>query len=184
MYNFDIIRKNFILGINMPLIIAIFIGVMFLGCGLGQIEEISQKSISQSKSKPVVGEESRDIDGSYSLKEGRYLYTINSSINKNLLSSDLVIEKLDSDDYGYYFTMRIEGLSSPMWEYGIFHKKGDKFFKRIIYSTNITKDSNITIDSKISDEHLATEITDEVKITQGVESIKIEMKSKDGKDKQ
>jgi hypothetical protein len=176
----------------MPLIIAIFIGVMFLGCGPGQIEEISQKSISQSKSQiqptmrrvqEVIGEEivGLDIDGNYTLKEGRYLYSANSSINKNLISSDLVIEKLDSDDYGYYFTMKIEGLSSPIWEYGIIHKDGEKYFKRIIYSTNITEESNISIDSNISNEHLKTEITDEIKITQKVNSIQIDMKSKDGK---
>jgi hypothetical protein len=163
----------------MPLIIAMFVGLVFLGCGLGQIDEISQKSIS--KSQVVTGERiALDIDGNYTLKEGRYLYSANSSISKNLLNSDLVIQKLDSDDYGYYFTMKIEGLSSPIWEYGIFHKRGNKFYKRIIYSTNITKDSNITIDSKISDEHLATEITDEVKIKWSGNSIKIDMKSRDG----
>jgi hypothetical protein len=158
----------------MPFIITLFIGLLLMGCGT-EVPSIAKKTMPQPKSvtKPK-------LEGRYTLKKGIYSYSANSAINKNITTSDLVIEKLDNDDYGYYFTMQVENLI-PTQEYGIFHKQGDKYFKRIIYSTNITKDSNISIDSNISDEHLQTEITDEVSIIQDKDTLKISMKIRDGK---
>jgi uncharacterized protein YehS (DUF1456 family) len=160
----------------MPFIFAMFIGLLLSGCGT-DLSNISEKAISQSKPKTT---KKPSIEGNYTLKEGRYSYNSNNAIAKLVNSSDLVIEKLDDDDYGYYFTMQVENLT-PTEEYGIFHKKDNKFFKRIIYSTNITKDSNISIDSNISDEHLKTEITNKVEIIVTEDTIKISMKIRDGK---
>jgi len=160
----------------MPFIIAIFIGLLLIGCGT-ELPTISKKSISKSQPKLL---KNVSIEGNFTLEKGIYSYNSNNAINKTVNSSDLVIEKLDNDDYGYYFTMQVESLT-PTEEYGIFHKKDDMFFKRIIYSTNITKDSNISIDSNISDEHLQTEITDKVIIVQDEKTIKISMKIRDGK---
>ncbi|MCK4441112.1 MAG: hypothetical protein KAU90_03840, partial [Sulfurovaceae bacterium] len=120
------------------------------------------------------------IEGHYTLKKGRFSYNGNFKINKVVNSSYLVIEKLDNDDYGYYLTMQVDNLT-PAQEFGIFHKKGNEYFKRIIYSTDITEDSNISIDSKIPDKHLKTEITEKVKLLQYKNNIKINMKVSNGK---
>jgi len=158
----------------MPQIIILLIGILFLGCGT-ELSTISKNTPPpQLKTKKIEG-----IEGNYTLEKGVYSYNKNSSINKVINSSDLVIEQLDNDDYGYYFTMQVEELT-PTEESGIFHKQDNEYFKRIIYSTDITKDSNISIDSNISDEHLQTEITDKVKLLQDNNSIKIGMKVGDG----
>ncbi len=160
----------------MPFILAIFIGLLFIGCGTEVPSILSKKTIPQA----TTVKEKNTLEGNYTLEKGIYSYSANNSINKTVNSSDLVIEKLDSDDYGYYFTMQVENLT-PTEGYGIFHKKGNEFFKRIIYSTNITKDSNVSIDANISDKHLQTEITDKVTIVQDKDSLKISMKIRDGK---
>jgi len=121
-----------------------------------------------------------DIVGSYTLKKGVLSYSNQKTlINKRITHSDLVIEKLDDDDYGFYLTIQV-GELVPTEEVGIFHKKDNKYFKRIIYSPNITKDSDISIDSNIPNQHLKTELTDEVKITQKDNGIKIQMKVSNG----
>ena len=109
----------------MPFIITLFIGLLLMGCGT-EVPSIAKKTMPQPKSvtKPK-------LEGRYTLKKGIYSYSANSAINKNITASDLVIEKLDNDDYGYYFTMQVENLI-PTQEYGIFHKQGDKYFKRIL----------------------------------------------------
>jgi len=162
----------------MPQIIILLIGILFLGCGTELSTVSKNSSPPQLQTKTIEGI-IQSIEGNYTLEKGVYSYNKNSSINKVINSSDLVIEQLDDDDYGYYFTMQVEELT-PTEAFGIFHKEDNEYSKRIIYSTNITKDSNISIDSNISDEHLKTEITDKVKITQDNNSIKIEMKVGDG----
>ncbi len=171
----------------MPSIISLFIiGLIFIGCGK-DIEDLSitsmkkqQKTINmvQSKSTTI----SPTLQGTYTLQEGNYSY--NGKLDRqsqNVVSSDLIIEKLDSDDYGYYFTMQIGNLT-PTLNNGIFHKQNNKFFKRIIYSPNITKDSNITIDSNISNPPLQTEITkDVINIKEDNNTLTINMKVGDGK---
>jgi len=158
----------------MPQIIILLIGTLFLGCGT----ELSTISKDTQSHQPKI-KEIQSIVGNYTLEKGIYSYTGNSGINKIINSATLVIEQLDKDDYGYYYIMQVEELT-PTEESGIFHKKGNEYFKRIIYSTDITKDSNISINSKISDEHLKTEITDKIKLSQDNNSIKIAMKLRDG----
>jgi hypothetical protein len=157
--------------------IIIFIGLLFIGCGTDMPSVVSHNTI---KKKVVTIKKRSMLEGNYTLEKGIYSYSANNAINKTVNSSELVIEKLDNDDYGYYFTMQVENLT-PTEEYGILHKKGDNFFKRIIYSTNITEDSNITIDANISDRHLETEITDKVDIVQDKDTLKISMKINYGK---
>ncbi len=155
----------------MPHIMLFFIGFLFLGCGT----ELSTMT-KNINSKSTI----ENIEGNYTLKKGIYSYNEDIAINKVVNASSLVIEKLDSDDYGYYFTMQVENLT-PTEEVGIFHKDGDSYFTRLIYSTDITKDSNISIDSKISDEHLETDITDKVALLLKDNTLKISnMKMKNG----
>jgi len=63
-----------------------------------------------------------------------YIYEISCNETRKVNSSDLVIEKLDSNDYGYYFTLQVEDLS-PTMSFGIIHRDNGDFFKEdYIYS--------------------------------------------------
>ncbi len=165
----------------MPSIITLFIiGLIFIGCGT-DIEDLSKKAIDrQQKNINAVQSNfaiSPTLQGTYTLQEGNYSY--NGKLNRlthTVTSSDLIIEKLDSDDYGYYFTMQVENLT-PEQHNGIFHKRDNKFFHRLIYTPDITKESNITIDSNVSDLPIQTEIKDdEIYIKQDKNKLTINMK--------
>jgi hypothetical protein len=152
----------------------LFIGFLLLGCS--NKTPLATKSINSVESKTM-----ETIEGNYTLREGRFSYHENGiSIDKVVNASKLVIEKLDDDDYGYYFTMQVENLT-PTLESGILHKDGDDYYNRLIYLSDVTKDSNITIDSNVSDDHIKTEIKDkaEVTLTDG-NTLKIAMKLRDG----
>lgn len=188
----------------MPSVIRLFmIGLIFIGCGT-DIEDLSKRAITkQHKTINTVQLNSRvespkpttisttststlstisTLQGRYTLQEGNYSY--NGKMNRlthTVTYCDLVIEKLDSDDYGYYLVMQVEDLT-PFHDFGMFHKQDNKFFRRIIYSPNITKDSNITIDSNISNPTLQTEITkDEIDIKQDKNTLSVNMKIGDGR---
>jgi len=156
----------------MPQIMILLIGILFLGCGT----ELSTISKSKNTKPQSTTKDIQRIEGNYTLEKGIFSYNRNSSINKLITSSDLVIEKLDDDDYGYYFTKQVEDMT-PTIEFGIFHKKDNKYFKRLIYSPDVTKDSNVSIASK----EFKTELEEnEVKIIQNNNTIEINMKVKNG----
>jgi len=159
----------------MPQIMILLIGILFLGCQT-EISKVSPNT--PPKLKPQIIEEStvQSIEGNYTLQEGRYSYSKNKAINKIISNANLVIEKLDDDDYGFYLTMQVEELV-PTEAFGIFHKKDNKYFKRLIYSPDVTKDSNVSIASK----KFQTELEeDEVKIIQKNNTLEINMKVGDG----
>ncbi len=170
----------------MPSIITLLsLGLIFIGCGK-DIENISQTSIT--KQQRIINKvQSRNatisptLQGTYTLQEGNYSY--NGKLNRltrTVTGSDLIIEKLDSDDYGYYLTMKVDDLTTQ--DIGIFHKQDNEFHKRIIYSPNITKDSNITMDSNILNPPLQTEITKEIiDIKQDKNTLTINMKIGEGR---
>ena len=177
----------------MPQIMILLIGILSLGCQkeLSPVTPLVSSSKSQlinTKSKDIsinIKEENttqtiqedivQDIEGNYTLEKGIVSYKNGATfINKLVTNSDLVIEKLDNDDYGFYLTIQIDNLT-PTEEIGIFHKKDDKYFKRIIYSPDVTKDSNVSTASK----KLKTELTDEVKITTNGNGIEVDMKIND-----
>jgi len=163
----------------------LFVGVLFLGCS-SKMTEVSTKSFDDSSN---VTQHEKTIEGSYDLQEGIYYYgTSSSATGAPITDSKLFIEKLDDNDYGYYVTVQVQDLSSKepskifhTEKSGIFHKEGDKFFDRIIYSKNMTKDSNETKDVKNPDDvekDLTTEILrkNEIEISPSEEGIKIVMK--------
>jgi len=69
-----------------------------------------------------------DIQGNYILERGQISF---GDIRKNISSSDLVIEKLNENDFGYYYTVQIEGHTIDKF-FGIFNKKDGKFVQKII----------------------------------------------------
>ncbi len=122
-----------------------------IGCGVDITPEIpSDKSVYiDSDTNSNI-----DLEGYYTLESGHFVYIQNSSINKKVNSSDLVIEKLDSNDYGYYFTLQVEDLS-PTMSFGIIHRDNGDFFKKIIYTQGMTEDNNMT-EGETVDENLTT----------------------------
>jgi len=181
----------------MPQIMILLLGILSLGCqkelstvspnissSKSQLinKEIRDTSINkneenstQTMRENIIYDIVQDIEGNYTLEKGIISYKNGKNfINKLVTSSDLVIEKLDDDDYGFYLTIQIDNLT-PTEEIGIFHKKDNKYFKRIIYSPDVTKDSNVSTASK----KLKTELSDEVKITTKDNGIKIDMNIND-----
>jgi len=157
----------------MPQIMILLIGILFLGC---QTELSTTPKPKSSTKSQLMTKNMQSIEGNYTLEKGVYSYNGKNSINNEIITySNLVIENLDDDDYGYYLIMQVDNLA-PIEDIGIFHKEGNQYYKRIIYSKNITKESNISIDSNISDENLQTEITDKIKLSYDNNSIKIDMK--------
>lgn len=169
------------------------IGFILIGCGT-DIEDLSKKAITkQQKIINIVKKETKPtviptsiiaptLQGTYTLQEGNYSY--NGKLDRlthTVTNSSLIIEKLDSDDYGYYSIMQVENLT-PTQDMGIFHKQDNKFFKRIIYSPEITKDSNISIDSNMTNPTLQTEIKkDVIDIKQDRDTLTINMKIGEGR---
>ncbi len=170
----------------MPYIISLFIiGLFFIGCGKN-IEDLSITEITKQKKTINIVKSSiisPTLQGTYTLQEGNFSY--NGKLDRQsqiVTSSSLIIEKLDSDDYGYYFTMKIGNLKTSNQYNGIFHKQDNKFFKRIIYSPEITKDSNITIDSNMTNPTLQTEIKkDVIDIKHDKNTLTVNMKLGDGR---
>jgi hypothetical protein len=72
--------------------------------------------------------DNRDIQGNYILERGQISF---GDIRKNINSSDLVIEKLDDDNFGFYYTVQVEE-HAPDEYFGIFYYKDDKFVQKVI----------------------------------------------------
>jgi len=72
--------------------------------------------------------DNRDIQGNYVLERGQISF---GDIRKNINNSDLVIEKLDDDNFGFYYTVQVED-HEPDEYFGIFYYKDDKFVQKVI----------------------------------------------------
>lgn len=86
-----------------------------------------------------------DIGGRYKLHRGVYMH---GGINVGeITSAYLVIEKLDDDDFGYYYADKTDKLPANS-TFGVFHYKEKKFYQRIIdgNSTVIRDGVNIVKD--------------------------------------
>jgi len=123
-----------VLGTLMPfkIIIATLIAILLTACGTPSPTEI----VTKETKPPVVIEtynSAPDISGKYSLSQGVYSY---GSISKEIIASTLVIEKLDSDDFGFYYSAKVTKLSPDNY-FGIFHYKDGKFYNRVL-ETNTT----------------------------------------------
>jgi len=70
-----------------------------------------------------------DIQGKYTLERGQISF---GDIRKNINNSDLVIEKLNENDFGYYYTVQVEGEPIVNKYFGIFNYRDEKFVQKII----------------------------------------------------
>jgi len=181
----------------MRTIFSILVGLLFIGCGNDFISKVKPKIKPNVEEKSIIttidNDNNESFEGNYTLEAGYYLFSDNSSIRTPILASSLVIEKLDDDDYGYYFTLKKSKNSNMIITpySGILHKQGDDFFQKLIYTVDMKKDDNSS-DSNISDENLTeamaeksieesnvnltTEIKDKVNVTKVGDTLKIDMK--------
>jgi len=159
----------------MRTILSILIGLFIIGCGEEIIPKPPKKSYEigdkDTKGNNIV----TPLEGNYTLEEGVYLFSKNSNVREPITSSDLVIEKLDSDDYGYYFTVEVNKYS-PIY-FGIIHQQDNDFFKKIIYTKGMKdiniSDVNLTEDE--ADQNLTTELKDKIKVSKNGDKLKIDM---------
>ena len=93
-----------------------------------------------------------NIEGVYILAEG----TERNVAIKNAL---LTIERLDADDFGYYYVTQMQSFPATAY-YGIFHyEKGKKRFINKIYETNTTTTTHDNVDIKYDDQQLETVVS-------------------------
>ncbi|CAA6812904.1 MAG: Unknown protein [uncultured Sulfurovum sp.] len=88
-----------------------------------------------------------NIAGTYNLVEGAYTYNNGSlALQSNIEASRLVIEKLDENNFGYYYVTKVEGLSTEGYFGGFTYKNGQFYQKVINYpTTSTTLRDNITL---------------------------------------
>jgi hypothetical protein len=74
---------------------------------------------------------SYDIEGRYKLERG--LYMNGSLAQGKITNAYMIVEKLDENDFGYYFADKLEGKET-MSTFGVFHYDEDdkKFHQKII----------------------------------------------------
>lgn len=103
------------------------------------IQEV-QKTIEKSHAVP-------DISGNYALVKGSYIYNNGSlALQNKIESSTMVIEKLDQNNFGYYYVTQVEGLNIEGYFGGFTYKDGQFFQKVIDYpNTNTLLYDNITL---------------------------------------
>ena len=96
-----------------------------------------------------------NIEGVYVLAEG-------TERNVAIKHALLVIERLDADDFGYYYVTQIQSFPATAY-YGIFHyEKEKKRFINKIYETNTTTTTYDNVDIKYDDQQLETVVSIDV----------------------
>jgi len=105
-----------------------------------------------------------DIQGNYKFLKGTK--GLGSGITKGIEDGYLVIEKLDDNNFGYYYTFYIE-KSSPLKYFGIFNYDKGAFHQRVIKNEGSTVTENLT-NTKIVTDGMQLEL--EVDIEGGPES--------------
>jgi len=86
-------------------------------------------------------QKSHELQGSYSLEKGQISF---SGIRKTINSSDLVIEKLNESDFGYYYTVQVEQHPTNKY-FGIFHYKEGKYVQKVISDGEVSYYDNIEL---------------------------------------
>ena len=88
--------------------------------------------------------------------EGVYVLARGTERNVAIKHALLTIERLDADDFGYYYVTQMQSFPATAY-YGIFHyEKEKKRFINKIYETNTTTTTHDNIDIKYDDKQLET----------------------------
>lgn len=105
------------------------------------VETVQASTLIEDANTTMMQDELNTIGGKYTLDRGQIVF---SGERKEILDSKLVIEQLNNEDLGYYYTVKIQ--DHPANEYfGILSKKDGKYVQEIIsddgevsYYDNIT----------------------------------------------
>jgi len=89
-----------------------------------------------------------DIQGNYKFLKGTK--GLGSGITKGIEDGYLVIEKLDDNNFGYYYTFYIKE-SSPLKYFGIFNYDKGAFHQRVIKNEGSTVTENLTNTKIVTD---------------------------------
>jgi len=94
--------------------------------------------------------------------EGVYVLAKGSERNVAIKHALLVVERLDADDFGYYYVTQMQSFPATAY-YGIFHYKKEKkrFFNKI-YETSATTTTRDNVDIKYDNQQLETIISIDV----------------------
>ena len=116
-----------------PLILALTLTLLLSACtnATQKVTPMKEKKITHHAKTVIempIQTNNIDIQGKYTLERGQISF---ADIRKNINSSDLVIEKLNENDFGFYYTIQVEDHSFDRY-FGIFHYKDDKFVQKVI----------------------------------------------------
>jgi len=81
------------------------------------------------------------IAGEYKLYRGVISF---GGIREVLTTGHLVIEQLDDDDFGYYYTTQVDS-HSPNGYFGIFHLKDNKYSQKVIEDNGVAAQPIVSI---------------------------------------
>jgi len=137
-----------------------------------QIEIVPESNISNGKTAVVINDS--DIDIAPEEYSGYYRFIKGSDSFRGMFESIdngfLVIEKLDDNDFGFYYVIQSKKFP-PNEKYGIFHYKNGKFFQKFI-NDPVLRDN---VDLKKSGISLETDIA----TNKGTQAIQWEVSEKD-----
>ncbi len=123
-----------------PITITLSLALFLSACTTQGIEKpkeinIKEKKITTqiSKNTKTIAEipmaiDNKNIEGKYTLEKGQISF---GDIRKSINSSDLVIEKLDDENFGFYYTIQVEEHTADEY-FGIFYYKDGKFVQKVI----------------------------------------------------
>lgn len=132
--------------------LALTIPLLFTACTTTTVlkEPLKEKAAPRI-TKTIIEEKSTipNISGTYNLVEGSFIYKNGSLALKNKIQdSSIVIEKLDENDFGFYYVTKVEGLHTEGYFGGFTYKDGQFYQKVIDYpTTNTTLRDNINLSS-------------------------------------
>lgn len=100
------------------------------------------KTIAQETVEDVVKKSNAvpDISGQYALVEGAYIYNNGDlALQNSIEASSIVIEKLDENNFGYYYVAKVAGMKNTEGYFGGFTYKDGQFYQKVIdYPTTNT----------------------------------------------
>lgn len=108
------------------------------------VEKIAKAVIPKADAIP-------DISGKYALVEGAYIYNNGDLALQNTIeASSIVIEKLDDENFGYYYVAKVEGMKNTEGYFGGFTYKDGQFYQKVIDypTTNTLLYDNISLISE------------------------------------
>jgi len=118
--------------------------LLLIGFLLSACANISPKQANNSNSKEsnntqamqtsTANKQSQQgLVGNYILIEGDNTFSEGvNGYSKSYTKGKLNINQINEQDYGYRYTVQLEGKKHPEGFYGVIYKKGDKFYQKVL----------------------------------------------------